>query len=124
MPGINFSRVKGVGGTEVFSWTLANGQYGLPIEISDFDDKTAHIYNTFGSGGSVTLYGSNNPDDFDVDPASGEWVAVVDPQGNAITKTSKATEVILENPRYLCPAVTAGDGTTSIIIAINAKRNF
>lgn len=124
MPGVNFS--KGSGSTASFpiGWTLTNGQYGRPLEISSFPDKCAHIFGTFGSGGSVTIYGSNNDADFDVDPAGGTWAVLVDPQGNAITKTSNAIEQILENPKYITAKVTAGDGTTSLTISINAARSY
>lgn len=127
MPGVKFT--KGTEGAADFpiSWTLVNGEYGRPIEISSFPDKTVHIYGTFGSGGSVTIYGSNNPVDAvgeGVDPASGTWVALVDPQGNAITKTAAAIEQVLENPKYITAKVTAGDGTTSLTISINASRSY
>jgi hypothetical protein len=71
------------------------------------------IGGTFGAGGSVTLQGSND---------GTNWVAVTDPQGTAVTKTAAAMEVIEECPRYICPNVTAGDGTISLVVTICACR--
>jgi hypothetical protein len=110
-----------VGAASPISWSgLLNGDDGAPIEVSNLKDKCVHVFGTFGVGGSVTLYGSNDPADLAKVPASGtdNWVALTDPQGNAITKTAKSIEQILENPLYMACKVTAGDGTTSLTVAI------
>lgn len=111
----------------VFSWAgLTNGSTGKPYELPVYSDKTVHIHGTFGSGGSVTLYGSNNPADLLLEPAAvgATWVALTDSQGNAITKTALSIEQILENPWYICPKVTAGDGDTLLTVTIAAHRTF
>lgn len=123
--------------TSIFngSWTLTNGDTGIPVEIANYSDKSAHFFTTtfFGTGGSVTMRGSNDPrviTDLANYKASGnltytetaDWQPLVDPQGNTITKTSASIEQLLENPRFLSPKCTAGDGTTSIAIAICAKK--
>lgn len=109
------------GNAIVFNWAaLANGDTGNPIVIPSFGDKTVQVFGTFGSGGSVTLQGSNDPRVI-TDPANAVWFALTDPQANAITKTSAAGEAILENPLYVRPSVTAGDGTTALTIIICAK---
>jgi len=106
-----------------FSWVLANGDTGQPIAIPDFSDKTMQIFGTFGSGGSVTMEGSNDPRVISA-PGSAVWFTLVDPQANAITKTSAGGEVILENPIWIRPNCTAGDGTTALTINIAAKREY
>lgn len=95
------------------SWTLTNGDTGAPIEAGDYADATVQITGTFGSSGSVTFEGSNDGTNF---------VALTDPQGNAITKTSAALEVIEENTRFRRPNCTAGDGTTALIVTLWARR--
>jgi len=107
----------------VFQWAgLTNGNAGKPYESTMFSDKSVHIFGTFGLGGSVTIYGSNDPNDLNTEPGvSGNWVVLTDPQANAITKTALAIEQILENPLLICPKVTAGDGTTAITVTIAAK---
>ncbi len=95
------------------TWTpLLNGDVGDAFELSGAPDKTVTITGTFGSGGSVTLQGSND---------GTNWFALTDPQANAITKTAAAMEAVLENPRYIRPNVTAGDGTTSLTVILAVK---
>lgn len=93
---------------------LLNGDTGSPVEGVDFADRTAQISGTFGAGGSITMQGSNDNTNYD---------PLTDPQGNAITKTAAGLEVIVENPRYARPNVTAGDGTTSLTVTIWARRS-
>lgn len=114
-----------VGAASPMLWTgLVNGDSGAPIEVSNLPDKCVHVYGTFGSGGSVTLYGSNNPADLVLEPGAGgaTWVALTDPQGNAITKTALSIEQILENPLFMACKVTAGDGTTSLSVAVSGRN--
>lgn len=97
------------------TWTgLLNGDTGSAVGLANFADKTMQVTGTFGSGGSVTMQGSND---------GTNWFTLVDPQGNALTKTSAAGELILENPVYIRPNVTAGDGTTSLAVTVACRRN-
>lgn len=110
--------------TRLVRWTLANGDVGAPVELSNYPDKSVDIGGTFGAGGSVTARGSNNlttPDPTDV-AATGVWAPLTDPQANAITKTSKAIEQVLENTRWYSPYCSTGDGTTSITVTILARK--
>jgi hypothetical protein len=96
------------------TWSgLQNGDTGAPMQEPEFSDRTVQIGGTFGAGGSVTLQGSND---------GTNWAALTDPQGNAITKTVGAIETIAECPRYVRPNVTAGDGTTALVVAMWARR--
>lgn len=99
---------------ELITWTpLANGDTGSPVIEAEFSDRTVQVTGTFGVGGSVTLEGSNDGVNF---------VALTDPQGNAITKTAAAIEAVQEGPKYMRPNVTAGDGTTALTVTIFARR--
>jgi hypothetical protein len=99
----------------LITWTgLANGDTGSPYEGADFADRTMQVSGTFGAGGSVNLEGGND---------NATWAILTDPQGTAITKTAAGLEVIEENPRYIRPNVTAGDGTTSLTVTVWARRN-
>jgi hypothetical protein len=51
------------------------------------------------------------------------WIALTDPQGNAITKTANAIETILENPYQIRPNCTEGDAATDVDVYIVVKRN-
>jgi len=97
-----------------------------PLELANFTEKCLQVYGTFGTGGSITFYGSNDAADLVLQPdnAASGWCPLTDPQGNAITKTAKAIEEILENPRYITAKVTAGDGTTNLKVFITCKRSI
>jgi hypothetical protein len=86
---------------------------GIAIECLDYADRTVQITGTFGAGGSITMQGSND---------GTNWFALTDLQGNAITKTASAMELITEAPLYLRPLVTAGDGTTSLTVKLLCRR--
>lgn len=97
------------------SWSgLLNGDTGEPVELIDYADKTATITGTFGTGGSITIQGSND---------GTNWFAMTDAQTSAVTKTAAAMEQLIENPRYVRPNVTAGDGTTSLAVQICCRRS-
>lgn len=102
-------------GVVLMTWAgLLNGDDGGPVELPSFPDVSVQITGTFGTGGSVTLLGSND---------GTNYVALTDPQGNAITKTAAGLEQVEELVRYIKPSVTAGDGTTSLTVTLLARRN-
>ena len=97
-------------------WTgLLNGDSGVPLILGIYGDVSVQISGTFGTLGSVTLEGSND---------GTNYVALTDPQGNAITKTAASIEQFLERTRYIRPNVTAGDGTTSLVVTVWAARIY
>lgn len=99
----------------IIGWSgLLNGDTGAPVEMVDYADKTATFTGTFGAGGSITLQGSND---------GTNWFAMMDAQVTAIAKTSAAMELMVENPRYVRPSVTAGDGTTNLAVQICCRRS-
>lgn len=110
----------GLAGVFSYTWTLANGDTGVAVKTANFPDKCVQVDGTFGVGGSVTLRGSNKESPSDA--TAGDWFTLTDPQANALTKTAAAGEQILENPLWISPIVTAGDGTTSLNVRLVAKR--
>lgn len=112
------------------TWTGLDGDdSGMAVDLSGYPDKTVHIYGTFDSA-TCSLYGSNDPLVL-VDRAAGtlfgsktaSWIAIVDPQGNAIAKSAAGMEAILENPRYILPVNTGGGASTSLKVVITASRS-
>lgn len=98
----------------MWTWpTCANGDTGAPALVGDYADLCAQFDGTFGAGGTVVLQGSN-------DGAS--WFTLTDVQQAAISKTAAALEQVAECPLYIRPAVTAGDGTTSINVRLIGRR--
>ena len=100
-------------GCRHITWTLANGEMGTPFELGSYSDYSIHCVGTAGVGLSWTFYGSNLP----APTVIGEFVALTDPQGGAITKSAKdVIEQAEEITRWATPKVTAGDGSTDIDI--------
>jgi len=96
------------------SWLgLANTDTGVPLDGSNFNDKTVQVTGTFGAGGAVALEGSNDGTNYSV---------LTDPQGNALTFTAAKIEMVAECPRYIRPNVTGGDGTTALNIYLNCVK--
>lgn len=100
----------------VVTWSaLANGDDGSAIELFGSSDRSIQVTGTFGAGGSVRLQGSND---------GSNWAALTDPQGNDLNITSAKIEAITEITRYIRPLVTAGDGTTSLVVTVFARKTF
>lgn len=98
----------------LFVWAALDlDDSGIPIECVDYSDRTVAITGTFGAAGSITMQGSND---------NTTWFALTDPQGNAVTKTAAAMELLMEAPLYIRPLVTGGDGTTSLIVKLLCRR--
>lgn len=85
------------------------------VNLSNYSDKTVHVYGTFGSGGSCTIQGSNKPTEDGT-----TMVTLHKTDLSALTFTSAGCFTILENPLWLRAIVTAGDGTTALIVSIVA----
>lgn len=97
----------------VFTWAdMANGDVGEAIPFSMYADRSAQAFGTFGVGGTATLEGSNDGE---------HWVALTNLQGQALTFNTEKIEMVSEITAWVRPRVTAGDGTTSITIALMAK---
>jgi hypothetical protein len=100
----------------VYKWTgMANGDTGQPLDMRAWYDRTIQITGTFGSGGSVSIQGSND--------GGTTWVTLTDPLGNALTFTSAGMKQITELAALIRPNVTAGDGTTSINAYLSVRGN-
>jgi len=98
----------------LYTWSALDlDDSGIPIECVDYVDRTVTITGTFGAAGSVTLQGSND---------GTNWFPLTDMQANAITKTAASMEMVIEAPVYIRPLVTAGDGTTNLVVKLFCRR--
>lgn len=95
--------------------TNATSDDGTPVELFGSPDRSVQVTGTFGAGGSVRLQGSND---------GSTYVALTDPQGNALNLTASSIEAITEITRYIRPLVTAGDGTTSLVVTVFARKSL
>lgn len=106
-----------IGNDKYFQYTwsgLGNGDTGIPVRFSGLADKSVQVSGTFSTGGEVTMEGSMD---------NTTWATLNDPQGNPITLTTGGVEAILENPRYVRPNVTGGDGSTDLTVSIGASAS-
>lgn len=94
-------------------WTLANGDTGAPVASAQWADRSIQVEGTFGAGGNLRWEGSNDGALFEV---------LSDPQGTALNVTSAKIKAITEVVAFARPNVTAGDGTTSIVVTLTARR--
>lgn len=95
------------------SWTLANGDIGLPMPFIDFADRTVQVEGTFGVGGTCVIEGSND---------GTNYRTLHDPQGVALSITSGQISTITQVTRWIRPRCTAGDGTTAIVVSMVSRR--
>lgn len=94
--------------------SLANGDTGKPVAMSHMADKTVSIDGTFGASGQCDIQGS-------MDETT--WFSLTDPQGTAIEFTGAGTKLISENPKFIRPNVSSGDGTTDLNVRIGASAS-
>ncbi len=96
--------------------------YGDPVSMSGSADRSVQMVGTLGTGGVVTMYGSNKPspnlanDD--------DWAALTDPQGNSLALNALKVEQICELTLWIRPKITAGNGSTSLGIYLLLRRLF
>lgn len=105
-------------GSHQWTWeTVTNGDVGSPINEKQgstvFSDKTVTITGTPGVGFALDIEGSND---------NVNWVTLRNTHDNAALTFSALTAPelhgILENPRYIRPNISGGDGTTDIDVII------
>lgn len=83
-----------------------------PVELVGLPDRSVQIAGTFGAATCV-LQGSND---------GTNYATLTDPQGNAISKTSAAIEMVAEVARYTRPSASGGTGQ-SLTISMLCRRN-
>ena len=90
---------------------MQNGDVGEPADWAYLPDNTATAYgHPWGSGGSVSLFGSNDGNNWHQLFKTDHTMPCTWTQDNMI--------IILERPRFIRPQVTAGDGNTLIDVHI------
>jgi hypothetical protein len=92
--------------------TFSGADVGTPLDAVALPTKTAQVFGTLGAGGAVTLEGSND---------GVNWNTMKDMSGAAMV-LGLGVSSILDNPRFIRPRVTAGDGTTSLTVIVESVR--
>ena len=94
---------------------LDNGDSGTPFVAPLFADKTATVRGTFGSGGNVKIQGSDDGTNFFT-------MTTNDTTVDLAAVAAAAGFALVENPQYIRPNVTAGDGATDITVVFTCRR--
>lgn len=102
----------------VVTWTgltQASSDDGDPFEMPGWPDRSVQVTGTLGTGGVVTIEGSN-------EAVPTTWAPLNDPQGNALAINSLRIEQILELTRWIRPRITAGDGATDLTVRLLVNK--
>jgi hypothetical protein len=107
-----------VGVGVAYPWTLAQDSDGTPAEEFNHADRCVQISGTLG-GATVSIQGSND---------GAGWFTLHDPFAQSLSFTSLGAggcvgAAVAENPRYVRPLVTGGDGTTAVLVILFGRRN-
>lgn len=93
---------------------LVNAEVSEVVEWSAYQDRSVQVSGTFGTGGNVSVEGSNDGINWSpLSNASG---------GTVIAFTAPGLKQVLEASRYMRLNVTAGDGTTSLNASVFLRR--
>lgn len=92
---------------------MANGDTGEPVYWNRHSDRSIQVKGTFGTGGTVTVQGSND---------GSEFVPLTDLRGSNLAINAARIEQIEDCSYAIRPAVTAGDGTTALTVVMFAKK--
>lgn len=119
MATVNYARTEVLSDVHVYLWeTITNGDDGDALESPGAADRSIQVIGTFGTGGSVTLEGSNLPSP----SVDADWFTLTDPLGNDLTFTAAGGKQIGEVTRHIRPHCTAGDGSTDLDVYVCSRN--
>lgn len=95
----------------VYTWQLADGDDGAPIDVVEFADRSVQVTGTFG-GGNVRVEGSND--------SGANYAVLTDTQGNDLNLGAAKIEMVTEVTQLLRPRVTAGSGV-AVTVSLLAR---
>lgn len=107
--------ISGDGSVIKRTWTTltTTNDNGSPFPFAAWVDRSVQVTGTFGAGGTLRWEGSND---------GTNYVALTDPQGNSLDFTAAKIEAVTEICALARPRVTAGDGTTSLVVTLVARN--
>jgi hypothetical protein len=98
----------------VITWgPCANGDVGLPVDLTQYADRSVQVEGTLGAGGQCTMEGSNDGVNYRV---------LHDPFSVALTVNATGISHITEMTRLMRPRITGGDGTTAMMVTLFARK--
>lgn len=109
--------VKGDGQIVTASWSgllQSSSDVGSALHLGNIEGATCQLGGTLGTGGAVTMQGSND---------GTNWGTLQDPAGNAIVMDAIGEMFVIANrPLYIRPNVTAGNGSTNLSVIVVGMR--
>jgi len=105
--------------TTIITWTgltFSTTDDGDAVSLPEWADRSVQVTGTLGAGGSVRIAGTNS------NGGSPVYHALTNPQGTALNITALGLQAISEVPHKTKPLVTAGDGTTDLIVRMVLRR--
>lgn len=93
--------------------TQTTNDVGAAVSESWRGEKTFQVFGTFGSSGALLIEGSNNGTD---------WSPLSNRQGTNMSFTAAGFNRSQDQPVYVRPRVTGGDGTTNLTVAVACHR--
>lgn len=106
------------GVVNISQWTpVLAGDDCEPIHAPGANERSIHVSGVFGAVGKITILGTN--EELDETP---DWQVLTDPHGVPLEFTTGGLKNVGQITQYLKPAVSGGDGTTSLKITAVAKR--
>ncbi len=101
-----FALVGGGNAVAVTSVACAMGDVGGVYSQPDAAlDRTLQVHGTFGAGGNLSFYGSNDNMNFAI---------AKDNTGTALSVTNITVRNVFDGPLFYVPMVTVGDATTNL----------
>jgi hypothetical protein len=94
---------------------LLNGDQGASVDWALYADRSVQVTGTFGTGGTVTIEGSNDDVNF---------VPLSDARGNNLAINAAKIEQVEDVSKAIRPNVTGGDGTTDLTVTLFARKVF
>jgi hypothetical protein len=106
-----------IGNFVVVEWSgLLNGDTGAPVDWSEYADRSVQLSGTLGVGGNCRIEGSNDPD------TATTYATLNDAGGTALDMAALKIEQVLESTRWIRPNITAGDGSTALVVRMFARK--
>ena len=107
--------LSGDGSVQLITWNLTTADHtGASIKSALYSDKTV-VFQGAAAWGSATAAVEGGND-------NSVFLALTDPQGNAISKTADGVEKIEENTAYLQPRLTTPGTAAAVTVSIVARR--
>lgn len=93
---------------------LLNTDVGSTVELPGYADRSLQLTGALGSGGTVSIEGSND---------GTNWHELGDAEGDQLV-LDEASEIrnVMEMTRFIRPKVATGDGSTNLVVTMAARK--